>query len=217
MDNQDQDLGEILKSHLKNVDALRYGDSNTAELLYQRTKMFSNKFFRMAYSSDLVGLKFRVQFSSIEDLNTIWHQNVPKLYAIAKTMYDDYSLNSSHKAQVIPKSEVKYVKVESGEKISTLESQVNHLQSKLDLFELRKKRLKKNFLFWGILIFSSAILWTFNSFIHWQWLEQHPKKVGIYLGFQFLIALLSIRIMKKDKAIDIATIITVIGIIISLL
>ena len=217
MDSKSKELGEILSDLLRDIKALQYGDSSTAELLYQRTKMLSNKFFPLSYSGDLVGLRFRVEYSYIETLDTVWNKNIQKLYAIAKAMHDDYYLSSSQKPKIITQTEIKHVEVESGTKINALTEKVNNLQSKLDLIAAKKSNLKKGILFWGLLILSSGLLWSFNLLISWKWLEIHPKKIAIYLGFQLLIVLLSVRILKKNRAIDIVTIITVVGIIISLL
>ena len=79
---------KLLQELVKDLESLQFGNSDRAELLYQRTKMYADEFFRLQYEADLSGLRFRVQFSFVEDLQTVWQANYPKLLAIAKTMLD---------------------------------------------------------------------------------------------------------------------------------
>jgi hypothetical protein len=46
----------------------------------------------------------------------------------------------------------------------------------------------------------SLWLWFFNDLTHWQWLNEHPKRISIYLGCQVLICYLTaIMIFSSEK------------------
>ena len=111
---------KLLQELVKDLESLKYGDSNRAELLYQRTKMYAKKFFGLQYGADLAGLRFRVQFSMVEDLESVWQPNYSKLLAIAKTMLEQYAISGATQ----PEPQVKYVTVEDTKKVELLSAQV---------------------------------------------------------------------------------------------
>ena len=61
---------------------------------------------------------------------------------------------------------------------------------------------KSNTNFWLLLITTvsvSALLWSFNNIVHWQWLEMHSKKIPMYLCAQLIILLGAYRIYSKTS------------------
>jgi len=48
-------------------------------------------------------------------------------------------------------------------------------------------------------IIPSFFLWIFNTWVKWQWLATHPKKIAIYLSFQVGIIIVSALIFTNNK------------------
>jgi len=213
----DDDLTEkLLRHHVALVESLRFGNAEGAEELYQKTKMYDGHYFRHSYGVDLVGLKFRVTYSSLETLEKVWGINYTKLKFIARTMLEQYLLERAK-----PKSpQVKYIQVENKAEIERQGKQINELlakmeellavneslQSNIERQRFRVKKLKRAALFIILLFLSSFILWTFNKWIHWTWLTQHPKKIGIYVSIQIVLFLLLLRVIIRNKIITWAAI-----------
>ncbi len=46
---------------------------------------------------------------------------------------------------------------------------------------------------------ASILLWSFNTFIKWRWLTEHPKKIAIYLSLQAVILVIFALFFTKSK------------------
>ncbi len=191
---------------------LRPFDYSTADGLYQRTKMLAGKYFAgKHYNIDLISVEFEVKFDFIENKENKWATAKSKLTAIAQAMLDDCILAEP------PRPVVKYIQDESkikdlSEKIDGLSQRLGKVIEEKSAAEYRLLKFRKTCLYLLLCTTSSIILWTFNSFIKWQWLNSHPKKIAIYLSLQLAIisALLPI-IPTSEKNKRIEFIIAVIG------
>jgi hypothetical protein len=213
---EEDPIEKTLRHHLTLVESLRFGYSDGAEELYQKTKMYDKLYFRHSYAVDLVGLKFRVTFSTLETLQGVWTVNYPKLKSIVKTMLEQYLLEKGKTKT----PQIKYVQVENKAEIERQGKQIDELLDKMDELmnvnesqrsvierqALKERKLKKGALFTVLLLISSFLLWSFNEWLRWSWLANHPKKIAIYVTVQVILFLLFLRLVIRSKIITWAAI-----------
>jgi hypothetical protein len=206
-------LVSILKTHLDQIYGLQYGSFQAAETLYQRTKMFAEKYFQAGrYGRELIGIKFRSGNAFFENHALVWDTGKTKLASIAQAMLDELILTKV----AVPAPVVKVV--EDTKKVDALQQEVAKLQEQLqtseaDLaaaraelsrFKDRSKIQKKMSAYLLAFLLCSIILWSLNSWVKWHWLSQHPKRIGIYLSVQVLILLgFSVAVFRLDSSLKI--------------
>lgn len=200
------DVIKLLKVHTEEVKSLQnnYKNFAYADVLYQRTKMYANKYFSsFHYMADLIGIRFTPYITSLTTENEYkisWNEGISKLYSITKAMMDDYSLSPlpTPITKIIEDtSKIDELKLEN----NGLVTEVNSIKSENIFLKEREKRFKKRLLFIFLLIFLSFILWSFNYVLKWQWLENHTKKIPIYITVQLLIIVSLLQIIINNKAI----------------
>jgi hypothetical protein len=221
--NGNSELIKILNNHVKEIDSIKnpmfshYNYSKANELL-QKTKMYASKYFPLKhYGMELIGIRFEPlavsNFTTAEDYKNAWTEGIIKIDSIAKAMAEDITLSSK---------EILQVKViEDFSKINQVTEQLRKSQKEMEQLksnfsqEITKRdsdymllNLKfNNFKRWTLFISSvfvlSTILWSFNSIVKWDWLSTHPKKIALYIAFQFLIIFSLMRIITSNKAIKV--------------
>jgi hypothetical protein len=86
-------LVSMFTSHLDQIQGLQPYNFQGAEALYQRTKMFAEKYYpARGYGVELVGIKFRPTSVFFESPSIIWEIGITKLLSIAQAMLDDTAL-----------------------------------------------------------------------------------------------------------------------------
>lgn len=191
--------------------------------------MLSHKYFPTRfYSMELIGLRFQPiytsKFTTLDEYKKAWEIAVNSLSSIAKAMRDDASLSAlnpqpvkiiedssklNQLAERVNKAEIKNKELEDYFS-ETLEKE----RAKKEELELRLKKIKKWAIFFSLLILLSIILWSFNSFLKWDWLLNHQKKIALYISFQLLIIFSLLRIVTKNKTIKVADVIIAIGVVV---
>lgn len=194
------ELIEVLKTHLDYINNLqyKYQDYSTAAILYQRTKMFAEKYFpQRSYRSDLIPIRFKPIAESIFtteiDYKKAWNNGIIALQGVAAAMYDDLLLSPLDAPQI------KFI--EDTSKIQTLTEKLDRANDGLERIKTKIIKRKRVAFFITYIVVLSIILWTFNLLIKWQWLSNHSKRIPIYLAFQLLIIISSLRFISKNKAI----------------
>lgn len=221
MDNPQ--LIQILNNHvneLENIKAPFFGkyDYSKANELLQRTKMLSHKYFSSQfYNIELIGIRFEPiyisKFTTVDEYKQAWDGAIIKLLSIAKAMRDDANLTSlmpppvriiENTSKITQLSErIKKAENENQQLEQSFTNAFARKESDYTNLDLKFTKLKKWVLFSSSLIILSTILWSFNSFLKWNWLSIHPKKVALYISFQLLIIFSLFRIVTKNKAIKI--------------
>jgi hypothetical protein len=177
---------------------------------------------------ELIGLRFQPiytsKFTTLDEYKKAWEIAVNSLSSIAKAMRDDASLSAlnpqpvkiiedssklNQLAERVNKAEIKNKELEDYFS-ETLEKE----RAKKEELELRLKKIKKWAIFFSLLILLSIILWSFNSFLKWDWLLNHQKKIALYISFQLLIIFSLLRIVTKNKTIKVADVIIAIGVVV---
>ena len=210
------ELIKLLINHVDEIVAIQYNRNYAkAEELYQRTKTIASKYFqREYYSMELIGVRFKPvaegAWTTESDYKAAWYDGIVKINSISKAMIDNLKLQPVQTVQVpnpllieqankIKAYEKKVAELEN--RYSELENAYSQLRSQNLIRIDRIHRIKKYSLFLILLIISSTLLWSFNSYLHWEWLSKHPKRVPLYISFQLLILLSLLRIVTKNKVI----------------
>ncbi len=223
------ELINLLINHVDQIVAIQHTRNYVkAEELYQRTKTIASKYFpNEYYKIELVSVDFKPIgegiWTSEADYKIAWHNGIVKINSISKAMIDHLKLPSIQvpnireieQANKIKAYEKKLGELES--KYEEIEKVYTELRSQYSLREARITKMNKIIVFSVLLIFLSFFLWTFNTYVHWEWLTKHPKKIPLYISFQLLILFSLLRIITKNKIIKsldwvIAIIITVLSI-----
>jgi hypothetical protein len=171
-------LIKILQEHVVIVTNLQYGNYILAESLLQRTKVFSHKFFpeRTGYLYDLIKINFNAPDKDTSPIKA-WDEAYCRLLAVSMAMLDEVQLTG-------------------------LDFQPAVNRSKPDNFHVTISSTAKRFLF-ALLFFvaSGSVLWSFNVWVKWSWLSNHPRRLTLYLFFQLALFCVATLLFTKNKQI----------------
>jgi hypothetical protein len=211
------ELVSILEAHRNQLSALSYFSYQAAETLYQRTKMFAQKYFpARGYGIELIGITFKPISDLLGNDVTAWETGTRKLLSIAQAMLDDMVLTPVS-APGFPATPVVKL-VEDTQKIETLQNEVLRLQGELQSsqtaltsartelanLKTRRNRVKNISMYVLAFLLCSFMLWNLNGWLKWSWLALHPKRISLLLSAQVLLLLgFSLPIFQMDRALKI--------------
>jgi hypothetical protein len=231
-----QQLLELFKLHVKEIEILsalnyfnnKYNYSKANDLL-QKTKMLASKYFPLQfYSIELIGIRFEPsyisKFTTSADYKKAWEGGLIKLLSIARAINDDASLTSVSPPPVklvedtsklnLLAERIKKAETKNQELEQYFSAALEKVTTEKDEYRLRFRKVKKWTIFFLLLILLSITLWSFNSFLKWDWLLNHQKKIALYISFQLLIIFSLLRVVTKNKAIKVVDIIIAIGVVV---
>ena len=188
----------LLKSLLTRTQSLQLFNDTELDDIRRKGKMaLENIFPWKTYSTDIKNIQFKqIHYSPISyQINQDWKDGQNKLINLIDTAFMDYEIQISKKENKPTSVQTKIV---IQEKILPVfdQSAINEINQQL--VEYRQTRRK-----WGyftlLLILSTVSLWLFYNFSNWNWLDNHPRKLGIALMFNLTIILLLLNIPIKKR------------------